>query len=45
MAYISYNKLCENDFNKIVSKQDKSQVLNMNQLKLEVHDTCKEDEK
>ena len=45
MAYISYNKLWESDFDGIVSKRDKFQDLNINQLKLEVHDTYKEDEK
>ena len=45
MAYISYNKLWESEFNGIVSKKDKIQDLNINQLKLEVHDTYKKDEK
>ena len=45
MAYISYNKLWESDFDNIVSKRDKLQDLNINQLKLEVHDTYKKDEK
>ena len=45
MAYISYNKLWESDFDGIVSKKDKLQDLNINQLKLEVHDTYKKDEK
>ena len=45
MAYISYNKLWENEFDGIVSKRDKLQDLNINQLKLEVHDTYKKDEK
>ena len=45
MAYISYNKLCESEFDGIVSKRDKLQDLNTNQLKLEVHDTYKKDEK
>ena len=40
MAYISYNKLWESEFDGIVSKD-----LNINQLKLEVHDTYKKDEK
>ena len=44
MAYISY-KLWETDFDGIVSKRDKLQDLNINQLKLEVHDTYKKDEK
>ena len=45
MAYISYNKLWENEFDAIVSKIDNLQDLNINQLKLEVHDTYKKDEK
>ena len=45
MAYISYNKLWESKFDGIVSKRDKLQDSNINQLKLEVHDTYKKDEK
>ena len=45
MAYISCNKLWESEFDGIVSKRDKLQDLNINQLKLELHDTCKKDEK
>ena len=45
MAYISYNKLWESEFDGIVSKRDKLQDLNINQLKLEVHDTFKKDER
>ena len=45
MAYISYNKLWESEFDGIVSKRDKLQDLNINQLKLEVHDTYKKVEK
>ena len=45
MAYISYNKLWESEFDNIVSKRDKLQDSNINQLKLEVHDTYKKDEK
>ena len=45
MAYISYNKLWESEFDGIVSKRDKSQDANINQLKLEVYDTYKKDEK
>ena len=45
MAYISYNKLWESEFDGIVSKRDKLQDLNINQLKLEVHDTYRKDEK
>ena len=32
MAYISYNKLWESEFDDIVSKRDKLQDLNINQL-------------
>ena len=45
MAYISYNKLWESEFDGIVSIRDKLQDLSINQLKLEVHDTYKKDEK
>ena len=45
MAYISYNKLWESEFDGIVSKRDKLQDLKINNLKLEVHDTYKKDEK
>ena len=45
MAYVSYNKLWESEFDGIVSKRDKLQDSNINQLKLEVHDTYKKDEK
>ena len=45
MAYISYTKLWESEFDGIVSKRDKLQDLNINQLKLEVHDSYKKDEK
>ena len=45
MAYLSYNKLWESEFDNIVSKRDNLQDLNINQLKLEVHDTFKKDEK
>ena len=45
MTYISYNKLWESEYVGIVSNRDKLQDLNINQLKLEVHDTYKNDEK
>ena len=45
MAYISYNKLWESELDGIVSKRDKLQDANISQLKLEVHDTYKKDEK
>ena len=45
MAYISYIKLWESEFDGIVSKRDKLQDANISQLKLEVHDTYKKDEK
>ena len=45
MAYISYNRLWESEFDSIVSKRDKLQDSNINELKLEVHDTYKKDEK
>ena len=45
MAYISYSKFWESEFDGIVSKRDKLQDLNINQLKLGVHDTYEKDEK
>ena len=45
MAYISYEKLWESEFDGIVFKRDKLQDLNINQLKLEVRDTYKTDQK
>ena len=45
MAYISYNKLWESEFDGIVSKRDKLQDANINQLKLEFYDAYKKDEK
>ena len=45
MAYISYKKMWESEFDGIVYKRDKLQDLMINQLKLEVHDTYKKDEK
>ena len=45
MACISYNKLWESEFDGIVSERDKLQDLNINNLKLEIHDTYKKDGK
>ena len=45
MDYISYNKLWESELDGVVSKRGKLQDLIINQLKLEVHDTYKKDEK
>ena len=45
MAYISYNKLWESEFDGIVSKRDKLQDLNNNQLKLKVCNTYKKEQK
>ena len=45
MAYIPYNKLWESELDGIVSKRDKLQDANINQLKFEIHDTFKKDEK
>ena len=45
MAYISYEKMWESEFDGVVSKRDIIQDLNINQLKLEVHDSYKKDEK
>ena len=45
MAYISYSKMWESEFDGIVSKRDKLQDAIISQLKLEVHDNYKKDEK
>ena len=45
MAFISYNKLWESEFDNIVSKKIKVQDMNINQSKLEVHDTYRNDQK
>ena len=45
MAYISYNKLWESEFDGIVSKRDKLQDSIIIQIKLDVHNTYKKDEK
>ena len=45
MVYISYDELWESEFDNIVSTRDKPQDMNINHLKLEVHDTYKKDEK
>ena len=45
MAYISCNKLRESEFDNVIFKRDKLQDLNVNQLKLEVHDSYKRDGK
>ena len=41
MAYTPYKKLWESEPDNIVSKKDKKQDMNINQLKLEVCDTYK----
>ena len=41
MVYISFNKAWESKFDNIVSEKVKLQELNINQLKVEVHDTYK----
>ena len=45
MAYISYIKIWESEFDGIVSKRDKLQESNINQIKLEKQDTYKKHEK
>ena len=45
MAYISCKILWQSEFDNIVSRKDKMQDLNINQIKLEVHDNYEEDEK
>ena len=39
MAYITYNKAWEKELDNIVSKKDKVPDININILKLQVHDT------
>ena len=41
MAYTPYNRLWESEFDGIVFERDNLHDLNINQLKLEVHDTYK----
>ena len=45
LASISYNKVWESEFDNNVSKRDKLQDLNNNQLKLHVHGAYEKDEK
>ena len=45
MGYISSTKIWESEFHNIVSKKGKVQDMNINQLKLEIHDSYKKDEK
>ena len=45
MACFSYNKIRESKFYNIVSKRDKKQEMNNNELKLEVLDSYKKVEK
>ena len=45
MAFFSYNKLWEIESDNIVSKRKKLQDMNIIQLKLEVHENYKKDEK
>ena len=40
-----YTKVLEIEFDNIVSKRDKLQDMNINQLKLEIHDTFEKDGK
>ena len=45
MAYISYTKLWKSELDNIVAEKDEVQDINFNQLKLEVHDAHRKDEK
>ena len=45
MAYINCQKVCESEFDAIVSKRDKLKDCYINQMKLEVYDTYKKDQK
>ena len=44
MAYISYEELWQSDFDNIVFKKERVQDSNINQLKLQLHDSFKKDE-
>ena len=44
MAYISFNNLWKSEFDRILSIRDEVQVMNINQSKLEVHDTFKKED-
>ena len=45
MAYISYNQTWESEFYNKVTAKDKVQDITLNQIKIEVIDTYKKDEK
>ena len=45
MAFISNNKPWKSEFDNIVSEKDEVQDININQLKLQVHDTYEKDER
>ena len=45
MAFLSYDKLRENELDNIVSTRDKQQDMHINQLKLKLNETYKKDEK
>ena len=45
MAFFSDKEMWESEFDGIVSKKDKLQDLNNNQIKLEIHDTYNKDGK
>ena len=45
MAYFSFIKIWESEFDNIISKKDRKQDIAFNQIKHEVHDSYKKDEK
>ena len=45
MAYVSYKSLGESESDNNVSKENKLEFLNTNQIKLEVHDIYEKDER
>ena len=45
MAYISYTEVWESESDHIFPEKDKMQDVNVNQFKLEIHDTYKRNEK
>ena len=45
MAFLKYNNLWENEFGNTFAERDKLQDININQLKFQVHDTYRKNEK
>ena len=45
LAYVCFKKIWKNELDNFAFKKDKVQDMNISQLKLEIHDTCKKVEK